>query len=162
MANGRQYKSKGSRTGREEGSFIALLHAVVDSDAYRALSHPARSLLIEVARQLKGDNNGRLLLSFKYMKTRGWKSADTLDRAKAELLNSGLIFETCKGGFPNRASWYAITWYALDAHDGYDFGVRQAYRRGAYRDRPKLVASGGSTCSQNTGLAPSGGHLAAA
>lgn len=162
MANGRQQSRRGSGSSRDGGSFIALPWSVVDSDAYRSLSHTARSLLLEVARQYVGDNNGRLLLSLRHMKTRGWKSADTLDRAKAELLASELIFETYKGGFPNQASWYAITWCALDRHDGYDPGVQRAFPRGAYRDRPKLIVSGGSQLSQNTGLTPCDGQREAA
>lgn len=162
MANGRQYGRRGSGSGRDAGAFIALPWSVVDSDAYRGLSHTARSLLLEVARQFVSDNNGRLLLSFRYMKTRGWKSADTLNRAKAELLAAQLIFETAKGGFPNNASWYAVTWQALDRLDGYDHGAQQAFPRGGYRNRPKLVASGGAKRSQNSALAPRDRHLAAA
>jgi hypothetical protein len=78
------------------------------------------------------DNNGRLLLSLNYMKTRGWKSADTLTSAKRDLLAGGFIYETVMGHMPNKASWYAVTWYALDRHSGYDAGAYEGFMRGAY------------------------------
>jgi hypothetical protein len=54
------------------------------------LGHPARSLLLELARQFVRDNNGRLLASRAYLAKRGWKSADVIDRAKRELLEAGI------------------------------------------------------------------------
>lgn len=124
-------RSHDSRIGnrRVEGRFIALPHAVVLSDAYRELSHPARSLLTEIAVQYMGCNNGQLLASQSKLLPRGWRSADTLHRAKQELLEAGFVVETVKGGRPNKASWYAITWWRLDGHPKYDFGVELEFRR---------------------------------
>ena len=109
-----------SYSGRDAGGFVALPWTVLDSSAYTSLGHPARSLLLEIARQYMGHNNGKLLASRAYLGKRGWKSADVIQRAKVELLNAGLIFETVMGSRPNRASWYAITWQTLDALPGYD------------------------------------------
>lgn len=120
-------------TSREPGSFFAIPRAVMDSAAYRRLSFRARSLLLELAYQCNGDDNGRLLLSMKYLRTRGWKSADAVQKAKDELLESGLIFQTVQGMRPNRAGWYAITWRNLDKVAGYDPGVEKLFVRGAYR-----------------------------
>ena len=131
--------SKGSKTsrkgdsGRDEGGFVALPWSVLDCPAYAALSHPARSLMWEFARQFVRDNNGRLLASRAYLAKRGWKSADTLTNAKRELLASGFIHETVAGQRPNRASWYAITWQTLDRLTGYDVGAVETFQRGAYR-----------------------------
>lgn len=79
--------------------------SVLDCPAYRALSHPAKSLLMEFSRQYVKDNNGRLLASTKFLKNRGWNSADVIHRAKLELVEAGLIYETVKGHRPNKASW---------------------------------------------------------
>lgn len=136
MANGRNKHSKGD-TGRDSGGFHALPWAVLDCPAYARLSMHARALLLEVARQFVRDNNGRLLLSRAYMATRGWKSADMISKAKRELVAGGFIFETVKGHRPNKASWYAITWRALDKLTGYDTGAALCFERGAYRkDQP--------------------------
>jgi hypothetical protein len=149
MANGRAGRIKGDR-GRDAGGFVALPWAVLDSPAYARLGHPARSLLLELARQFVRDNNGRLLASRAYLAKRGWKSADVIDRAKRELLEAGFIVETVKGHRPSKASWYAVTWRLLDPHAGYDSGVSATFERGAYRRNASLSPSGG------TGKAPRG------
>jgi hypothetical protein len=111
---------------------VALPWSVLDCAAYARLSHPARGLLLEFARQFVRDNNGRLLASGAYMATRGWKSVDVTTRAKRELIEAGFIFETVMGHRPNKASWYAVTWRALDKCKGYDLGTEAAFERGAY------------------------------
>jgi hypothetical protein len=155
MSNGRSGRIKGDR-GRESGGFIALPWSVTDSPAYLGLSHPARSLLFELARQVVRDNNGRLLASRAFLAKRGWKSADVIDRAKRELLEAGFIAETVKGHRPNKASWYAVTWRLLDDHAGYDPGVRATFERGAYRQgqNARLSPAGGTG---KASIGPSGG-----
>ena len=138
MANGRNAKRKGHDTGRDQGGFIALPWAVMDCPAYCRLSHPAKALLFEVARQFVRDNNGRMLLSRVYMASRGWRSNDTINNAKAELLDAGFIFQTVQGHRPNKASWYAVTWRALDKIPGYDAGTEQLFKRGAYQQNIPL------------------------
>jgi hypothetical protein len=148
MANGRNPKRKGHDTGRDHGGFIALPWSVLDCPAYARLSYPAKALLLEVARQFVKDNNGRLLLSRAYMRTRGWKSNDTLTKAKTELLEAGFIHETVTGHRPNKASWYAVTWRALDKLPGYDVGTTETFMRGAYQQNRQL---------KNASLTPPGG-----
>lgn len=124
-----------SKAGRDAGGFSAIPWAVLDSQAYRALSYPARALLLEMARQLRGDNNGSLLCSRAYMANRGWKSWDVVHRAKGELLAAGFLHETVMGQRPNKASWYAVTWLTLDKIDGFDPGAASTFVRSAYRQR---------------------------
>ncbi|RSZ41156.1 hypothetical protein EJO70_14845 [Variovorax sp. 553] len=133
MANSRNSGRRGD-SGRDSGGFVALPWSVLDSPAYAALSHPARSLLLEIARQFVRDNNGRLLASAAYLSKRGWKSADVITRAKRELLAAGFIHETVMGHRPNKASWYAVTWRTLDRLPGYDEGAAKAFVRGAYQN----------------------------
>lgn len=140
MANGRNFGKKGD-LGRDPGGFTAMPWSVQDCPAFSNLSHPARSLLWEIARQFVRDNNGRLLASRDYLSSRGWKSADVIQRAKNALIEGGFIFETVKGHRPNKASWYAVTWRALDKLPGYDEGAVASFERGAYRQK-------------NAGLAP--------
>lgn len=138
MANARNPKRKGQDTSRVQGGFVALPWAVLDCPAYLRLSHPARGLLLEVARQFHRDDNGRMLLSRAYLATRGWKSADTITRAKSELLEGGFIFQTVMGHRPNKASWYAVTWRTLDKLPGYDAGVALLFERGAYQNKAPI------------------------
>lgn len=136
MSNGRNFVKRRVDTDRVAGGFCAIPWEVLDSEAYRQLSHTARSLLMEVARQHVRDNNGQLLLSKNHLIKRGWTSSDTITRAKRELLDSKLIYETVKGHRPNRASWYALTWYSLYNNPKFDHGAFEGFKKGAYRDLP--------------------------
>jgi hypothetical protein len=129
---GRERRAKGYDTSRDSGPFVALPFVVLDCPAYLALSHPAKALLLEIARQYVRDNNGRLLASRAYLANRGWKSADTITRAVRELTDAKLIHQTVQGHFPKTASWYAVTWRTLDRIPGYDAGAAESFERGAY------------------------------
>ena len=149
MANGRNPKKFNSKDDRDGGGFVAIPFSVLDSRAYKNLSHPAKALLMELSRQFVRNNNGRLLCSMKFLKKRGWNSADVITRAKRELLAAGLIHETVMGHRPNKASWYAVTWRGLDTIDGYDPEARITFQRGAYRDKNLPI--------KNTSLKPLNG-----
>jgi hypothetical protein len=71
---------------REPGGYCALPWCVIDSQAYQSLSYPAVALLIELARQYVRNNNGRLLLSENYLRSRQWRSKDVIDRARRDLV----------------------------------------------------------------------------
>lgn len=133
MANGRSGKRRD--TQRDGTAFVALPTLVLDSAAYLSLGHPAKALLVELARQLGRDNNGRLLATTKVLESRGWRSNDVVTRALRELIDAGLIHQTVKGQRPHRASWFAVTWYALANLRGYDAGAAIAFQRGAYLTR---------------------------
>jgi hypothetical protein len=148
MANARNPKKKGYDTNRDGGGFIALPWSVIDCPAYACLSHPAKVLLLEVARQFVKNNNGRLLITRAYLGKRGWKSSDTITNAKRQLLDGGFIYETVMGHRPNKASWYAVTWLGLDKLHGYDAGALEGFKRSAYLQNFPLI---------NTNLRPSVG-----
>lgn len=137
MSRKRKYDS------RDSGGFAAIPWSVIDSTAYKELSLPAKALLIEAARQYHRDDNGRMLLSKAYLATRGWKSSDVLHRAKQELLEAGFIYQTVQGHRPNKASWYACTWWTLDRLQGYDEGAVEGFVRSAYlrQQRPTIVGA---------------------
>ena len=118
--------------GRDKGLFVALPFQVIDSAAYQSLSHPAKSLLVEIARQYVGYNNGSLLASRAYLKPRGYLSSDVITYATRELLSVGLIFRTVIGQRPNKAAWFAVTWQRLDKNDKYDAGVTSTFKQGQY------------------------------
>ncbi|HYD75327.1 hypothetical protein [Ramlibacter sp.] len=136
---------------RDGDRFVLVPHVVMDSAAFQDLGYPARSLLLEIARQYSGHNNGQLMISRKRLGDRGWNSVDVIARAKQQLLDGGFIFETVKGQRPNRASWYALTWLKLDHHPHYDAGVELLFRRGAYAKTPRLM--------ENAKPCPAPGHM---
>ena len=143
---------------KDMGRFIQLPVVVLECQNYISLGYPAKALLIELARQFTGMNNGRLLLSMKFLKKYGWNSSDVVARAKNELIESGFIYETVKGHRPNKASWYAITWRALDKIDGYDHGAEKYFIRSAYTQQQfKTKLLNPLNGLKHPTIAPSGG-----
>jgi len=139
MAKSRYKNAKDKRDGE---SHIGVPHCVLNGAAYVGLNAHARMLLWDLAAQYRGDNNGGLCAAWKMMHPRGWKSEETLGKAKRDLLESGLIVGTRKGARPNKCSLFALTWYALDDCGGkLDISAR-SFPRGAYRlkdPRPVIV-----------------------
>lgn len=99
---------------RLDGRFLALPHQVMDCAAFIALSAPATRLLLDIARQYMGTNNGKLLCTLSVMKGRGWSSNDTLSRARKELEAAHFIQKTREAWMPRRAAWYGLCWRPLD------------------------------------------------
>lgn len=138
MSNPKRFK--GAKQKRAAGRFYALPAVVLQSRAYIALSSNAIRLMMDMLEQYRGDDNGRLICTWAHMhEKRGWKSRDTLDKARAELLAVGFLFETVKGQRPNKASWYALTFFAIDPNDGYDVSPR-AFPYLAFADSPQIPA----------------------
>ena len=142
-------KFKGNRDKCDGKTFVRLPTVVLESPGYRRASHPARALLIDIAMQYGGHNNGKLTACAKYLKAKGWNSNDTIVRARRDLLDCGLLIETRKGARPNKAAWYALPWLDLDQGQGLDIDPK-FFDRGAYM-RPDKPAA------RNARLAPDGG-----
>lgn len=122
---------KHKQRNRDGLRFAAMPHVVLDSPAYQSLGFAARALLLELARQFTGTNNGRLVLCRKALEPRGWNSDNTVNRAKKELIDAGLLVVTRQGQRPNKASWYGLTWLGLDWVP--DMDIKQTgFERGAY------------------------------
>jgi len=110
----KQAKFKEKRKG---STFLALPHTVLNHPDFINLSSCASRLLIDIANQYRGYNNGDLCAAMKIMEKRGWKSKSSLQHALKELLKSDLIRLTRQGGrkIPNL---YAITWKPIDECGG--------------------------------------------
>lgn len=107
-------KSKGRSN---TGSFLALPHALLNHPKYLSLSLIARALLVDIASQYKGKNNGDLCASPGIMIPRGWAKS-TLERKTYELTNAGFLQKTRQGGRCNKCNLYAITWQSIDDCNG--------------------------------------------
>jgi hypothetical protein len=130
----RRRKASADRDGT---AFVALPWLVIDSQGYRACSSTARALLVDIVRQYNRSNNGKLVVTPKWYRPLGWKSVDVVSRAKGELILAGLLFETRRGARPNRASWYALTFFGLDVTAGLDVSPA-SFPRGGYM-RPNQI-----------------------
>jgi hypothetical protein len=114
------------------GAVLIMPHVVLNSAAYLSLSSRAIKLLYDLAMQYNTYNNGALLASWRYMsEKRGWTSADQLAKAKAELIEKSLVVQTVQGLLPNKASWYGLTWLALDNIKGLEITANN-WPRGSY------------------------------
>ena len=121
---------------QEAGRFMALPFCILESENFLQLSATATRLLIDVFAQYNGANNGDFIASLHHMKTRGWRSKQTLNLALQELLHMGMIIRTKQGGLRSH-SRYAVSWLMIDQAEDisvYNFYVRQKRVPGLWRE----------------------------
>lgn len=136
------------RTGRSDGHtsrFARFDHKLLSSNAYRALSPNARSLLIELTMMENGKNNGvALYLSIRDAAARmGVADLSAATRAFAELQELGFIVMTAdahfavKAGAGSRARFWRLTWQAVNGRQGptNDFETAEPKPQSAARRR---------------------------
>lgn len=104
---------KEAKAKREGGGFVPLPFVVLRSHNFTLLSAYAVKLLNDLLAQYRGNNNGDLCAAWTVMHPRGWKSKDTLNKALKELLAGNWVEVTRQGG-RNKATLYALTFYAID------------------------------------------------
>lgn len=109
------------------GRFAGIPHSVMDHPDYYNLGGNATKLLVELAKQYNGKNNGKLCAVFSQLKLRGWSSQGTLDRAKKELLKANLIVTTKVNVFGQNGKspmYFALTWQNIDEIPGFEMDVK--------------------------------------
>jgi hypothetical protein len=118
VSNSKKAARDAAKLKREPGTFAAVPFIMLRSEQFAALSPYANKLLFDLLAQYNLKNNGDLSMSFeKTMRPRGWKSKDTLNKARHELLEAGFIVLTRQGGL-HQCSLYAVTFYAVDHCEG--------------------------------------------
>lgn len=137
------------------GQILAIPRAVKRSSSYISCSPLARALLIELADQHNGSNNGHLNLSYAHLSKHGFKSKDQIAKGRDELIKNNLIVQTRQGGLPVRnagtttfggASWFALTWLHIHNFVGLDISTSD-YKPGVWstpiqvkkRDQPEAL-----------------------
>lgn len=114
------------------GRFAAFPHAVMDSTAYQGASYAARALLLELMRQHTGRNNGHFQLATRWLRDRGWNSADRIQRAKAEVIARQLAIKTRLGGLNAGPDLWAVTWLPISDYSGLTEASAGTYHPGAW------------------------------
>jgi hypothetical protein len=105
----------------ETGPFAMLPDDVLLSEACRTLPHPAHRVLVVLAAQYFGRNNGSLSLTRTTAAKYGMRNPHTLDASFRELEERGLILRTRPGSrLPPRSALYAITWRPINEPKEYD------------------------------------------
>lgn len=118
--------------------FVGIVRSVFESPAFTALSPFACKLLLELAGQYRGDNNGNLTVAWSIVSQRGWRSRTTLYRAKKELIEAGFAYVTRKGHMPSVCELLALTWFPLDVFNKFDPEALACFEAKAYRKNAPL------------------------
>lgn len=113
------------------GGFLRIPHAVFDSNAFAGATDRAKALLIALARQINGKNNGKLHLTDKWLSAAGYRSKSANDRARDELIERGLIVQTKRGGLNIGCDWFAVTWLPIGNFSDLDLSP-SSYRQGIW------------------------------
>lgn len=122
-------RQKTRTSGKEH--FAGIPDSVIESESFRKLSFSGTKLLILLAYQYRGRNNGALAATYKQLKEFGFGSQHTINRALQELIKSELIMKTREGYFQHpggRCSFYALTWWPIDDCNGKRLDVRATTR----------------------------------
>jgi hypothetical protein len=95
--------------------FAQIPVEVLTSEAFISLLAYAVRLLLAIAAQYRGNNNGDLAMTRAIARTFGINSHWQLERGLATLLEHGLIEKTRQGGKkPLGPCLYAVTWQPID------------------------------------------------
>jgi hypothetical protein len=124
-------KAKGRR---ESGTYVGIPHAITRSREYAALSASAVKLIIDLADQFNGSNNGDLQATWPFMQDKGWRSKATLYRAINELLHREFVIVSNQGRLtslsPRRyaamGGSFAVVWVAAFTWNGWQASVEYA------------------------------------
>jgi hypothetical protein len=112
--------------------FAQIPDEVLTSDAFRTLPNYAVRVLLAIAAQYRGNNNGDLAMTWAMGAPYGITSKKHLVASLADLLNRGLIAKTRQGGKkPMGPTLYAVTWQPIN-------------------DLAGKIASGATTTAANT------------
>jgi len=111
---------------RQKGRFFSIPNVVAEHPDYISLGANSIRLLNEAALQYNGRNNGKLCFVWSQMSKRGWKSKETLQTAKNELVSKNLLIVSKYGGIfegKGMPQYYAITWQPIDEILGFEMDV---------------------------------------
>ncbi len=98
--------------------FSRIPHSVLESEAVTTLNHAAFRILVILASQYWGRNNGALALTEVAARPHGFRGRDTLYRSLRELERRGLIVCTRRGmKVKNSFTLYALGWEDIHNRD---------------------------------------------
>lgn len=143
------------------GSFVALPHAVLNSENWLKLSPHAIKLFLDLLVQYKGHNNGDLCATWSMMEPLGWKSKATLHKALRELEHFGMLVKSRQGG-RKLPSLYGVTFHEINECGG-KLDIRPCPPLGTWKmpvlePVPSLV-KGGGWAARTKSLPRAMGHL---
>lgn len=102
-----------SKTKSGKFLYASVEHRVLDSPAFADLGFASRTVLLLMARQYNGSNNGKLQATFSWMKRYGIGSEHTLQKSIAELISHGFVYRSRSHGANKAWARYALTWLPI-------------------------------------------------
>lgn len=105
---------KQEASNHHSAEYLDIPEDCVQHENFGRLSGRSVKLLINIAAQYDGSNNGDLSATLSQLKTRGWSSSETLRLALDELLHYGWIKLSRHGGLGMGPNLYAVTWWPID------------------------------------------------
>ncbi len=146
----RRLRKQGRAT---HSGFLGIPKYVFRAQEFGELSAWALKLLIELAGQYNGSNNGNLSCSYTQLHRRGWNSSATLDKARKALISAGWIV-TARAGSRARCSLYAVTWWPIDECPGKFLEVsRESVASNRWQKTKNVVAMRTDVVAMRTGAA---------
>lgn len=109
-------KSKGNSITYK--GFLHLPSVLLKHPDFISLRPNSLKLLVDIASQYNGRNNGDLCAAMSILRKRGWNSNAQLSKGMRELLEKNLICQTRQGGLNLGPNLYAITWQPIDECGG--------------------------------------------
>ena len=97
--------------------FAGIPHHIMDCPNYILIGGWESRLLLEIAKQYNGSNNGDMSAAWSQLKNKGWHSKGTVNKALKNLLRCGFIQLTRQGG-KHCCNLYGLTWQAIDDCNG--------------------------------------------
>lgn len=117
-------RTRAKAKGRSDGwSYFRLPHNLLKCDDFTGLSGSALKVLLHLASQYNGKNNGDLSATLTDVRAKGVRSSSTLAAAIVELQQRNLITCTRTGRFMRpggRCALYGLTWLPIDDCPGKD------------------------------------------
>ena len=131
------------RRKKIEGPFVALLHRLIESEAYKSLSATAKLAYVYFLRDLRNGHQEDVTLTFgQAKKYRVCQSPSTFIKAKKQLVENGLL-DPVDGGGLNAPAVFKISgrwkWFDRDLFQilPYKSGFSSKYFKTAMEDEDK-------------------------
>lgn len=149
-------RNRPKHTGRRTSdTFVRLPHSMIRSPAFFALSGAAMKMLLFLAAQYNGRNNGDLSATKAMVKEAGVCTTSKLGELLAQLEAAGFIVQT-RHGNRKLCNLYALTWYGIDSCAGKGLEILPGPPRNDWKKTHSVAPSG---CQIETeSVVPSGGH----
>ncbi len=113
----------GTRKPRKQ-KYITIPNQCLASENFASLTPKACKLFLDLAAKCYSYNNGDINMVWPEMKERGWKSKDTWNKARIELIEKGWIVKT-RQGWNNRCSLYGFTFMPIGEFGGKKLDVKE-------------------------------------